>query len=241
MSVRRRIGVALVLCAALGCHRVAQPPQPQGAIRSAAEALAVLEHREADTRTLTATFKLTLRKPDGSEESSRGAVVVARPDRLRLQIFSFGVMTAYDYTANGDRYRARRPLQGQQTSGRFGEAAADRADAFGEDLRPLFLGAPGLANAAVRDSGDRWIVVVPGGSERREIELSKRDGAVLRETLYAGDASRLSMDYGDYRGVDGVSMPFAITVTVPDKQLRLTIEVARYTRDQPVDPHLFEF
>ena len=72
-------------------------------------------------------------------------------------------------------------------------------------------------------------------------ELAKRDGAVLRETLYAGDASRLSMDYGDYRGVDGVSMPFAITVTVPDKQLRLTIEVARYTRNQPVDPHLFEF
>ena len=242
MTRRRGAGAALVLCAALGCHPAPRPPAPPGAaIRSGREAVAALAEREANTQTLTATFKLTLRRADATEESSRGAVVVARPDRLRLQIFSFGVMTAYDYTANGDRYRALRPLEGKQTSGRFGAATGDAADAFGEDLRPLFLASGDLAQARVRDGGERWIVVIPIGTERREIEIAKQDGSMLRETLYAGDRARLSIEYADYRAVDGVPMPFAITVSYPDKQLRLAIAVARYTRNQPVDPHLFDF
>jgi Domain of unknown function (DUF4292) len=239
-----RVAAALAaLCGALGCHRLARPPLPQAAmIRSADAALAALERRESSTQTLTATFKLTVHRADGSEESSRGAVVVARPDRLRLQIFAFGVMTAYDYTANGDRYRARRPLDGAQVVGRFSERrASNDGDALGEDLRPLFLGAGALQGAAVGEADDRWIVSVDTPAGRREIEVAKRDGSVRRELLRGDGRERLAIEYADYRDVDGATMPFAVTVSVPEKRLRVTIEVAQYTRNQPVEPRLFDF
>ena len=244
MNTLRIAVAAAVVVSMFGCHRVVPKPAPAaqpGMIRTAADALAVLDRRESSTQTLTATFKLTVRRADGGEESSRGAVVVARPDRLRLQIFALGVMTAYDYTANGDRYRARRPLDGKQSVGRFSERVTDPADALGEDLRPLFLGAVDREGAAVRDADDRWIVAVPTAAGRRDIEIAKQDGAVLREALREGGRDRLVIEYADYRDVDGGAMPFAITVSIPEKQLRVAIEVARYTRNQPVDPQLFEF
>jgi hypothetical protein len=226
----------------VGCHRIVRPPVPGAAIRGGAEALAIVERRETDTGTLTATFKIVLHRPDGSEEASRGAVVVARPDRLRLQIFSFGVMTTYDFTANGDRFRVRTPFGGGQRIGRFGETAADGGEnALGDDLRPLFLGARGTGRAKVSAVDDRFVVSIPEATGRREIDVSKRDGRIVRETLFAGEEPTLAIDYGDYRDVDGVPLPFAITVAVPAKGLSLAIEIAGYTRNEPVDPKLFEF
>jgi hypothetical protein len=182
-----------------------------------------------------------VQRPDGSEEGSRGAVVVARPDRLRLQIFSFGVMTAYDYTVNGDRYRVRRPLDGVETIGRFGDARAAGAGAFGVDLRPLFLPAAAAGSASARDAGDHFVVAVAEQRGRREIDVSKRDGSITREALYRDAELRVVIDYGDYRSVDGAALPFVVDVTYRETNVRLTIRVARYTRNQPVDPRLFEF
>jgi hypothetical protein len=251
--MRARRATLLTVTASLlfdvGCHRVVRPPETVpstslrtgGGIQRAAEALAIVERREIDTRTLTATFKIVLRRADGSEEASRGAVVVARPDRLRLQIFSFGVMTAYDFTASGDRFRVRTPVAGGERVGRFGAAAADPQNAFGDDLRPLFLGGGATGRAKAADAGDRFVVSVPEADGRRDVEVSKRDGRIVRETLASDAGTALVIEYSDYREVDGAALPFAVTVTIPAKRLALTIEIARYTRNQPVDPKLFEF
>jgi hypothetical protein len=236
-----RLVLAAGLLAALGCHRAARPPGRGAAVASDSQAIAVVARREAETPTMTATFQLTVRRPDGSEEGSRGAVVVARPDRLRLQIFSFGVMTAYDYTVNGDRYRVRRPLDGVETIGHFGDARAARAGAFGMDLRPLFLPAAAAGSASARDAGDHFVVAVAEQRGRREIDVSKRDGSITREALYRDAELRVVIDYGDYRSVDGAALPFVVDVTYRETNVRLTIRVARYTRNQPVDPRLFEF
>jgi outer membrane lipoprotein-sorting protein len=236
-----RLALAVGLIAALGCHRAVRPPAPAEAVASASQAIAVVARREAETPTMTVTFQLTVRRPDGSEEGSRGAVVVARPDRLRLQIFSFGVMTAFDYTVNGDRYRVRRPLDRVETIGRFGDAGDEEAGAFGVDLRPLFLLAATPESARARDAGDHFVVVVAEERGRREIDVSKHDGAITREALYRGADLRLVIEYGDYRTVDGAALPFVVEVTYPQKSVRLTIRVSHCTRNQPVDPRLFEF
>jgi outer membrane lipoprotein-sorting protein len=235
------LALAVGLLAALGCHRTVRPPAPREAVASASQAIAVVARREAETTTMTVTFQLTVQRPGGSEEGSRGAVVVARPDRLRLQIFSFGVMTAYDYTVNGDRYRVRRPLDRVETIGRFGDAGDDEAGAFGVDLRPLFLPTATAESASARDAGDHFVVVVAEERGRREIDVSKRDGAITREALYRGADLRVVIEYGDYRTVDGAALPFVVEVTYPEKGVRLTIRVAHCTRNQPVDPRLFEF
>jgi outer membrane lipoprotein-sorting protein len=238
---RAAIGAALLL---IGCHRLpprAAPAPTSAAALTEAQALELVARREAETRTLTATFKMTVRRPNRGEETNQGALVVARPDRLRMQIFSFGVMTAYDFTVNGDRYRIRRPLEGVDERGRFSELAPDDPTAAALDLRPLFLGAPAVASARVRDRGDAYLVAAGEGRGRHEIQVSKQGGRIEAETVYDDDQPRILVAFRDHRLVDGAAIPFAIHVEYPDSGATLDIEVVRYTRNQPVDSHLFEF
>jgi hypothetical protein len=242
MRLRQRLLLAALL-AATACRPAARPAAPAvpAAVQTDAQAAAIVAARDVDARTLRATFKLVVHRADGSEEATRGAVVVAPPDRLRLQIFSFGVVTAYDYTANGDRYRIREPLSGGQRIGRFGDADADEGGALGDDLRPLFLTTAPSGSATVRDGGDRYLVTVQSARGRRVVEVAKRSGEIVRETVFVREVPELIIDYGDFRDVDGVSMPFAIDVSVPGRRGALSIVVTRYERNAPVDGALFEF
>lgn len=231
-----------VLASALlaGCSLKPPAAAPGAGADRADQARAVVERRAAQSRTLTATFTLEVRRKEGPAEKSRGAVVVVRPDRLRLQIFSFGVMTAYDFTVAGERYHVRRPLEGIDVVGRFGDAGSRGAIDLGEDLRPLFL-APSMADADVEDAGDRYRVTAREPSGRREIDVDKRGGRIVAERLFAKDEPRIAIEYGDYRAVAGLEMPFSIRVRYPQKAVEVAITVGRYTRNQPVDPKLFEF
>ncbi|MGH7857016.1 MAG: LolA family protein [Candidatus Binatia bacterium] len=212
-----------------------RPPLPEGA----QGVLSALDLRSRETETLQALFRVTARR--GAEaQSSRGALVVTRPDRLRLQLFSFGVMTVFDYTASGDRFRVRRPLEGETRVGRFSEGGAEREDLAAWDLRPLFFRA-GAAEGRVEDGGDAWEVVFEGPSGRRRLTVSKRDATVETETVLAGDTVELRARYADYRPVEGTPLPFRIEVEYPARSMFLEIDVTRYTRNQPVDDSLFEF
>ena len=240
----RRLGLAVCAATALaGCApRVPRPAEvPRPAVGGADEARAVLEQRAAQSRTLTATFEIEIRQSDGRSEKSRGAVVVARPDRLRLQIFTFGVMTAYDFTVAGERYHLRRPLEGVDVVGRFGDEGSRAGIDLGQDLRPLFLLAAPVADARVEDRGDRLRVTVIEPAGRREIEVAKRAGRIASESLFAGEERSIAIEYDDYRAVEGFDMPFSIRVRYPKKAIEVTIAVRAYTRNQPVDPKLFEF
>ena len=141
---------ALALAA---CTRMAPAPPPPAPPKSAADARAIVAQRDHEVETLKAVFRLVMRKRDGTQETSRGALVVAPPDQLRLQIFSAGFVTAYDYTVNGDRFRARRPLEGLQQIGRFGEPGSDDNDLRLYDLRQLFLRRGDVASGRVEDEG----------------------------------------------------------------------------------------
>jgi len=235
------IGFGLLV---LGCHRATSlpsPPSPTSGGLTEGQALDVVRRRETDARTLAVTFKIVLRRPNAAEESSRGALVVVRPDQLRMQIFSFGVMTAFDYTVNGDRYRVRRPLEGVEKIGRFSQLPPDDPMASALDLRPLFLGDSTVASTSVRDRGDTYRVTVSVGNRRHEVDVSKRAATIEGETIYDGDRPRIVVAFRDYRLVDAVALPFAVHVEYPESRVSLDIDVARYARNQPVDPGLFEF
>jgi hypothetical protein len=239
LTVARHLrALGFVVALAIGCHRAAvAPPAPAAEVRGAGDARRLLADQERETRTLTALFKLTFRRGDGAAESSRGALVVARPDRLRLQIFSFGMITAYDYTVNGDRYRVRRPLERVDHVGRFGEDAQNAEDALGADLRPLFLRTGDFSKATVSETPDAFVV----RSGDRTIEIAKAVGRVTRETIAVDGKPAIVTEYGDYRPVDGFPMPFTIRVAYPAKAATLVIDVERYTRNRPVDDSLFRF
>ena len=240
----RLVALACFVLVGAGCRPAVVAPRPPAvaagkAVTSVEAVRRLLAEREGETRTLTATFKLTFRRAEGSAESSRGALVVARPDRLRLQVFSFGMLTAYDYTVRGDRFRVRRPLDGFERIGRFGEIEGE--DALGADLRPLFLRSGDLAGARVDETADAYVVRLGEPAGERAIEVTKADGTIVRESLLAGGEPRIVTEYSDHRAVDGVPLPFAIRVAYPAKGVRLEIDVERYTRNQPAADDVFAF
>lgn len=233
----------LVVCIsalAVSCRVIAVRQPPPGEALSAEQALARVARRGEETETLRALFRMTLTKPDGARERSSGALVVSPPDRLRLQIFSAGFFTVYDYTASGDRFRVRRPLEGHEEIGRFSDLAPGEEGAALYDLRPLFLGDPLSGSHRIEDEGDRYRVIVGSEDARHEIEVSKRDGRIEREILYSGGEVRLRARYDDFRPVDGVLFPFHIDVEYPTRSVSLEIEITRYTRNESAAPEIFD-
>jgi hypothetical protein len=232
-ALAKAAGTLLLAGALAACGRTVAPPPIATVVLEPAAAVRALVERERATETLTAFFRVTLQKPDGSKESSRGALVLRRPDALRLQIFSLGVLTAYDFTAVGDRYRVRLPLEGTTASGRFGESGG-REDLLRYDLRPLFLGRERLGAGEARASGDRIRVEVETADGWRRAEIDARSGALVAEEWGRGDRTTLRASYADPRLVDGEPLPHRIRVEWIPTRVSLAIEVTEYGRNRPI-------
>lgn len=236
-----RIGLIALTLAACTRALPPSPPSPtQVAPRDAAEAVAIVERRDREVETLKALFRLVVRKADGTLETSRGALAVAPPDRLRLQIYSAGLVTAYDYTVNGDRFRTRRPLGGVQQTGRFSEPKSGEDVAAPYDLRPLFLRPAGSGLGRVEETAEIYRVILGPGDERREVAVSKRSGEIVGETLYAGGKPRLRARYRQYRDTGRGWLPYRIDIEYLAEAVTLEIEITSYKRNEPVVPELFE-
>lgn len=235
MTASRRAAPLLVALALAvgGCGRRSAPPPLPAAVLAPEAALRELVERERATETLTAFFRVTVRKPDGTSEASRGALAIRRPDRLRLQIFSLGVLTAYDFTAVGDRYRVRLPLDGTTVSGRFGDPV-EREDLLRYDLRPLFLGRERLAAGAPRAVGERIRVEAATDDGWRRAEIDARTGLLVGEEWGRGEATALRASYAESRLVDGEPMPHRIRVEWIPTGVTLEIEVTEYGRNRPI-------
>lgn len=237
----RRAALALVSLLFAGCPRAPTvlPPERAGPTTKA-EALAIVARRAADTETLRALFRVTVRRGE-TAETSRGALLLARPDRFRLQIFSFGVITVYDYTVNGDRFRVRSPLAGTMRTGQTRELADLDPALRRYDLAALFLGEEVGSGSTVREARDRFVIVSKNDGHERRIAVSKRTGAVVAETVRDGKGPVLRAEYRDARPVDGVPLPHEIAVEFPADGTRLEVEIQSYERNQPVDDELFRF
>ena len=102
--------IAAALCAATmwsGCAAVRRPvtPAPPATLPSAAELVAALAKRRDTVHSLRALARIRYHDPQGSN-SSREGIIVARPDRLRVEVLSLfgsvfvlgtdhGLLTAY--------------------------------------------------------------------------------------------------------------------------------------------------
>ncbi|MGH7819990.1 MAG: hypothetical protein ACREQ9_09465, partial [Candidatus Binatia bacterium] len=187
-------------------------------------------------RTLRALFRVTLRR-DGGAQSSRGALVVARPDRLRLQLFSLGFITVFDYTASADRYCLRRPLEAEARVGRFPEGDGD---ALAWDLRPLFLRGEIERARVTGGDDDVWTAIVEERTGERILRISRRDSTIESESFLVEGRAKFRARYSDYRPVDGVPLPFRIEIDDPVHETTIAIDVERYARNDAVESSVFE-
>jgi hypothetical protein len=195
----------------------------------------VLERQREGTQTLRALFSFAARGKENRGQSGRGALVVARPDRIRLQLFSLGFMTVYDYVADGQRWRERFPLEGRTESGRFDDSARSSKGARW-DLRPLFFREDAGVASVEREGALRRVRLESG----REILVSLAEAAVVGESIPTGSGQPVRVRYADVRLVDGLPLPFRIEAEYPDGAALLSIEVDSYERNVSVDENVFD-
>lgn len=230
-----RAGLVVVLGLLTGCALLwPRPPLPPPT-PDAATARAVAERRDEESRTLSASFRITVKRRDGETESARGALAVARPDRLRLQLFSLGFLTVFDYTVNGDRYRIRQ----QGKSGiRYGTVGDDRTLAPAQWLARLFLGG-GRGTLEIRRVEDGYVVERRERGGRRELFVPDDAAVVREETLRVEGRVLLHARYGDFSKVDGAWLPRSIEAEAPAAGVTLSIAVDEYERNRPIADDVF--
>jgi hypothetical protein len=220
----------LAACAAAPPPRLALPADPDAR-------LAAVEAREAQVHTLRARFSSVTRMP-GDQRSADGVLLVAKPDRFRLRLLlPFGI-TVFDYVNVGARSWMSLPLADTAQRDRAGNFAPFSRD----DLAQAFLrGAdafPGQCTPSALPTGDVWVSCRDGATVRRTLRIGFE--GIVEETSYEAELSRLSIRYADYRQVDGVVLPFHITLDYPQRRQSVEIRIDRYEVNPTLSDELFQ-
>lgn len=232
--LRRWRGALQVLVLLVGC---ATQPAPQPTLSAApAERLAAVRADEDRVRSLRARFSSVVHMP-GAERSADGVLLVAKPDRFRLRLMlPFGI-TVFDYLNVGAQTWMALPLAGPQ--------ARERADEFApfsrEDLGQAFLRGPyafpGECDASPASDDQVWVSCRDGHVLRRTVLIGR--GGIIEEASYDGGAQRMLIRYADYRTVDGMSLPYRITLEYPQRRQAVDITVDRYEVNPVLAEELF--
>ena len=134
---------------------------------------------------------------------------------------------------------AGRPTR--ETQGADIEAARIEADLhFPLHIQQMF---PELRVEYPETIGDREAYVLVGVRENQlpaKLYFEQQSGLLVRLVLYAESPLGLDpvqMDFADYRDVDGVQVPFRVTLSQPGS--RSTVQVEDVRQNVPIDPAKF--
>ncbi len=233
--------VCLALIAGCAARQAAGPPSPTGEVRrlpSVDELTSAVGTRRAAVHSVRAQARLEYSSPVESRRAKQ-ILLVARPDRLRLEVLSpFGavfVMTARDgMLAAWDR--------GEATVYR-GEASANNLGRYAHVDLPIETAVDFLLGTPPIDPHAEGVVA----EEKGRIRLWQRHRNRVEVTWFTPDLDPLSFEeqdvgghvllrvgFAQYGDVPGGRLPTQITLEQPALQRRIDIEL----RDPEVNPVL---
>jgi len=244
--MRAAIAGLVTVVALAGCTaRPAPPPNAAlaGPLPTRAALAAALEARRAALRGLRAWARLSYDAPDESRRAKQ-LLVVERPDRLRMELFSpFGavfVLTAGDGAlAAWDR--------GEAIVYR-GAASAANLDRYAQVDVPvptavdLLLATPPIADDAGVVSADGGAIKLwqetPQGVTATWFAAATLDP--LRVEYQDADGRvRLRAAYDAWTAIDGVRLPSAVALDLPAAQRRIGIALSDIEVNPPLPPAVF--
>lgn len=201
---------------------------------------AAVRSREAEVQTLRARFAARVHR--GAEvRRADGVLLVKKPDRFRLRLFSTFGLTVFDYTSWETHDRMELPLEGK----RFADAEiADHSPFSPADMRHVFLRTtePGAARCSAQSVGGETVVDCRDaeGQTARLIRIQNTTRAVAQEIRFVAGQPDLIMQFDDYRRVEAVDLPFKIDLIYPEKDVHLEIAVRSYEVNPMLADSLFE-
>jgi len=244
---RRTVLVALWSAATLwtGCAAVRRPVAPPLTLPSAAELQAVLAQHRESVRSLRALAHIRYRDPRESN-TSREAIVVARPNRLRVEVLSlFGsvfVLCADDGALTVYARRENTVYRGHASPENLWRYVGLTLPV--PDLVDLVLGTPPLRQAEkVHVSFE-----AASGSIRLQQDLAR--GAQLvwfspaplplgAEERGTDGQTQWRATFGEYEDFNGLAIARHIALEVPEWQRSLEIALDDIDLNPELDPAVF--
>jgi hypothetical protein len=229
---------ALVLAACSA--RSPRPPATAPAAIDAGSVLARVRVREDSVQTLRARFTSVAQHGD-EERSAEGVLLVKKPDRFRLRLLSPFGFTVFDYTSVQGELHVELPLQGQ----RFTNANLPTEGPLATmDLRPAFLRAEAAfpGTCAPQDTESDVLVRCRDatGTLLRTLRIDRASGTVSQEVDFKGGEPQTVTQFGDYRAVGALDLPYLIQMNYPERAVRMTITVRSYEVNPALADDLFE-
>jgi outer membrane lipoprotein-sorting protein len=226
----RWVALATALCAGCAATRPLTPHPAPAVLPSAAQLETTLALRRDGVRSLRALAHLRFRDGDDSN-SSREAIIVARPDRLRVEVLSlFG--SVFVLTADGGTLTAYARQEGTVYQGQTSPENLWRYARIGlpvTDLVDLLLGTPPArsdrhAQVAFEPSSG-WIRLRQDIDDRSQVVwFSEAELPVAAEERRDNDAPLWHATFGDYEDHGGLAIATRIGVDMP--AARRSVEVA---------------
>jgi outer membrane lipoprotein-sorting protein len=217
-------GILLLTCS---CAARSARPEAHGRFAdrapSAEEVAAALGAREAAVASFRGQAHLVYEGPQGTTKSSQ-MIVVQSPDRVRIDVMSpFG--PSYTVAAYGNRLRAydrgEKVLYVGSTSPenlRKYTRVPVKLDVLAMLIRGLPPRTEGASAGRVTAGAASWVWDVDtAGSGNLRVELDREQLRPLRASLTGASVSEaLSVDFEQYRDVDGVDVPHLVRARLGD-------------------------
>ncbi|HXG51249.1 MAG TPA: DUF4292 domain-containing protein [candidate division Zixibacteria bacterium] len=233
--------VALVVLPA--CAAIVAPPAPERPSRQweAADILESLARREREFRSLKALASVRYAGPDG-KKGFQEAVVVERPERLRLETLSF-LGTILIVTANAQEITGYHIREGAFVRGRPTKENLLRLAEIPLELREmtaLLLGLPPVAlDGRWRQDGNALVFAgADGGGDVVRFESAEAVPTGWERTG-SGGTVELSATFADYTPTRAGLFPTRIDIESPGRGQRLEIRYQGPELNLPLAPELF--
>jgi len=235
----RPCATILLILTACGTRRPVMPPSACGA--SAEAALACAQQREAAITTLRSVFTATS-EHNGDRYTTRGVLVVSKPDRFRLRLMLPVGLTIFDCVGRDGHLHLSLPLQDRHDDA-AGAAPAPLPFQYADLAQAFLRGAHAFPGACVAARHSDAVVVHcgdAGGRRWQMLVLDPTSTFIREEVSYDDAAPRLTLRYEDYQPTNGTWLPRRIVLASPQHAVSLDIVVERYEINPDLSADLFQ-
>lgn len=217
--------------------------QPRPSRPVAQEILRSLQEREAAITGLQAVLDFTVRRA-GTQEYGQEAVVVRRPDLIRLESIGWGGLTSFVIVSDGRRLIAHALLQNLFVEGRATPENVAKVTGFRvapAHLVRLLLGLPPIAIQVDTtelygpNDGRAYLLREQDAPFTQRLWVSDDDLSLLRGELYDRTSLRLRFRY-----VPAVHGLPTLLLEEPMKQVAVELSYRSYTLNPELSDELFQ-
>ena len=242
--VRPLVAAGLLLtaaCAVLPAPRLGAPPELE-TVRD------LLLHDEATAQTVRGLARVGFDGPRGSGSATQ-AVVVALPDRARVEVLTPLGTTALVATLRAEELRVHSPIRHEYSVGRATRETLARLVMVPVPPAILLRLLAGLPPLAVRAQDPRLTLVAEGpvvrvetvdGEYWQRLWTGTEDPGVARGEVGRASELLLTFSFADRRLVQGRAFPFEQQVGDPATGSRLRVQFEQVALNGPAEAALFD-